>query len=348
MDNDFTSAAGLFAGSQGAVFTGFQIFATLYSAVFSPIQGAMGSVSGNLASSTAALVKVGVVAALMLWAAVTALRHPDTPLFGEMITRVFAPAAVTLYILSSQYQVIVQALLNQVNTWSNDMVGGLGGSTITGGAPFDLLLNHSYAAGLAVENMGYGGLTGLGIFILICIYWFVTGAAIAFAFVLFLVSQISLYVLFTIGPIFIGFGAFTFTRFLLKGMVSAVSSVICTQVIVMALLALAYTVEQSILAPVWSPGGGGQPANANIWGSIETLIQVAIVLVALTIAAFKASAYAVGICGGIFDGIAPWVTAGMVAARGFGGGVAGAASAMPVSQAFARPAMAVAGRMNGP
>lgn len=347
MGNDFSSAAALFAGAQGTVAATFTFFATLYSALFSPIQNAMTSVSAGLASSTGTWVKLGVVAALMLWAATYALRSGGGNLFGEMITRVLAPAAVALYVLSSQYQTIVQALITQVNSWANDMVSGVGGTAVTGGAPFDTLLNHSFAAGVAAYDAMPITPSALGLWLFITLFYLpVTALAITFAFALFIISQYLIYVLFAIGPIFIGFGAFQFTRFLFKGFVSAMCSAICTQVIILALLALFFTVEQNLLNPIWHPGGG-QAANSNIWGMCLSLLGVAAAMVVFTYSAFKASAWAVGICGGIFDGVAPYVAAGAVAARG------AAAAAMGTGRGIAgisgggsatRPVMTIAGR----
>jgi type IV secretory pathway VirB6-like protein len=151
-----------------------------------------------------------------------------------------------------------------------------------------------------------------------------------------LVSQLGLYLLIAIGPLFVGFGAFQFTRFLLKGYVSAIASIICAQILVLALLAIAFTVENTIITPLMTTA-----ANANLWGKVGTLITTGLLLVACTVLAVKASAYATGICGGIFDGIAPWAAAASMAWRGGGKQlVSGAASA---GTAVVRP-FVVAGR----
>lgn len=347
MDNDWTSAAALFAGAHGAITANFTIFAQLYAALFNPIHNAQAGIAANLASSTAVWMKLGAVAALMLWAIAFALRRGEGSAFSEIVTRVLAPIVVANYVLQSQYQTIVQAIIDQVNIWGNAMVSGVGGSAVTGGSPFDTIWNHAFAAGVAAWNaIPVPPITdAIGEMFIIGLYMAVTAAAVGFAFALFIISQFLLYMLFAIGPIFIGFGAFQPTRFLLKGMVSALASAICTQVIILALLAVAFVVETNLLSPIWHPGGG-QPVNANIWGLIDNLMVFAVILCVCTISAFKASAWAVGICGGIFDGIAPWVSAGAAAARSMGAGASAAAGAMPLgkSPAAARPAMAVAGR----
>jgi len=345
MGNDYTTAAALFAGAQGSVAVSFTIFATVYSLLFSPIQGAMSGTSSGLAATTVIWVKYGVVAALMLWGCVRVLRSGETNLFGEMISRVLAPAAVVAYVLSAQYQTIVQALMSQINTWSNAMVAGVGGTAPTGGAPFDTLMNHAYAAGVAAYDALPITPSTLGQWLFITLIYFpLVAISLWFAFALFVIAQYLIYLLFAIGPIFVGFGAFQWSRFLFKGFVSAVASAMCTQVIIMALLAIAFQLETSVLNPIWQTGGGGQAANSNTWGTGLSLIGVAGSLVVMTYSAFKASAWAVGICGGIFDGVAPYVLGGMIAARGFAGGIRNAGSIATGGRSAVRPAVVPAGR----
>jgi hypothetical protein len=335
MDFDFQQAAAMFAQAQGAVAVNFAIFAQIYTALFSPFQNAVSGIAGTLSGTVAGWVTSGVVCMLMIWAAAMALTY-ETSLFDKMLTKVLIPAAVVLFILQGHYQdYIVTPATQFATSIGNTLVGGVGGNNLNGGAPFDTLWNKAYVAGIMVYNALPSLLTptGIGTALAVLIYWAVAAAAIGFAFVLFLVSQVGMYLLLAIGPLFVGFGAFQFTRFLLKGYVSALASVICTQIIVLALLAIAYSVEQAIITPLVKVA-----ANANIWGMIENLLVVGILLVACTVLAFKASAYAVGICGGIFDGIMPWFAAGAAMARptasaasSAGGAVAGA---LPITRPF--------------
>jgi type IV secretion system protein VirB6 len=230
----------------------------------------------------------------------------ETTLFDKMITKVLMPAAIVLFILQGHYQqYVTEPATTFATEIGNTIVGNTGGAAVNGGAPFDAVWSKAYAGGAAVSQaVSLLSLTGLGLFFAVVIYWVVAAAAVSFAFVLYLVSQLGLYLLIAIGPLFVGFGAFQFTRFLLKGYVSALASLICAQILVLALLAIAFTVENTILTPLVTTA-----ANANVVGMVGTLITTGILLVACTVLAYRASAYAVGICGGVFDGIGPWIAA---------------------------------------
>ena len=68
MGNDFTSAQALFAGSNGPVATDFHVFASLYTALFTPFQSAVLGVIGTLLPLMAGAVTAGVGAMLVAWA----------------------------------------------------------------------------------------------------------------------------------------------------------------------------------------------------------------------------------------------------------------------------------------
>jgi hypothetical protein len=336
MDFDFQQAQAMFAGAQGAVAVNIAIFAQIYSALFSPIHNAVTGIAGTLSGTVAGWVTSAVVCMLMIWAAAMALTY-ETTLFDKMLTKVLIPAAVVLFILQGHYQTFVfDPATSLATSIGNTLVGNVGGTAINGGAPFDTLWNKAYAAGMTVYNAIPSIVLdpkGLGMVLAVLIYWAAAAVAVGFAFILFLCSQIGLYLLLAIGPLFIGFGAIQYTRFLLKGYVSALASVICSQVIVLALLAIASSVEQTIIQPLENA-----PANANLTGMMDQLLIVGILLAGCTVLAFKASAYAVGICGGIFDGVMPWFAAGAALARpvasaasSAGGAVAGA---LPVTRPF--------------
>jgi TrbL/VirB6 plasmid conjugal transfer protein len=345
MDFDFQQAQAMFAGAQGAVAVNVAIFAQIYTALFGPMQGAVNGITGALSGTVAGWVTAAVVCVLMIWAASMALTF-ETTLFDKMLTKVLIPAAVVLFILQGHYQTFVTDPATQLATSiGNTLVGNVGGNAINGGAPFDTLWNKAYAAGVTVYNAIPSIILdpkGLIIAFCVIIYWAVAAVAIGFAFILFLCSQMGLYLLLAIGPLFIAFGAVQYTRFLLKGYVSAVASVICTQVLVLTLLAIATAVEQTIIQPLINA-----PANANLTGMADQLLIVGVLLAGCTVLAFKLAAYAVGICGGIFDGIMPWFAAGSVMARPVAAGAmaagSAAAAAMPVTRPFTAAGRSLSG-----
>jgi hypothetical protein len=100
-------------------------------------------------------------------------------------------------------------------------------------------------------------------------------------------------------------------------------------------------VENQLLAPVLASA-----ANANVAGLIASLLITGCVLGACAVLAIKIPAIAIGISGGVFDGIAPWVAAGSQAARAAAAGARGAASvtAGTGSTAMAAQSVSTAGR----
>jgi type IV secretory pathway VirB6-like protein len=342
------AAAGA-AFAPGAVSTNFAIFAQIYNALFTPFQAAVASVSGALTTSMQGDVKTGVAVMMMIFLAGICLAAQETPVLNVLASRVLVPAAVTLFVLQNYNQYVITPASTFAPSIGNTIVGALGAPNLNGGAPFDTVWNHAYAAGVAVINAVPSGFSNIGpqiaMYFSVVLYWLVAAGATGLSFFLFIVSLIGLFLLLAIGPIFVGFGAFQFTRFLLKGYVSAVASLICAQVIVLALLGISIKVENTLITPLMTVA-----ANANVWGMLASLLIVGVLLAGCTVLAFKASAYAVGICGGIFDGIAPWIASGALAMRSGAGAASGALAAASgigsSTSSVTRPALA-AGRSLG-
>ena len=117
MGNDFTSAQALFAGSNGPVATDFHVFASLYTALFTPFQSAVLGVLGALLPLMAGAVTAGVGAMLIAWALTIAVGAESAgAVMNRMITRVLLPAAVVVFLLSSvaTYQQWLVAWISQI------------------------------------------------------------------------------------------------------------------------------------------------------------------------------------------------------------------------------------------
>lgn len=325
-----STAAALFGPTTAPVSgQNFNIFQQVYDALFNPFSSAVNGVSSSLTGTATAWIGPGVLAMSLIYLAACALMVNEAPVFPGWIRKVLIPAAVALTVLDAYNKWVVQPATTFAPDIAKALAASLGGTNITGGSPFDTVNNHAYAAGVAVMNALPFSLSGILMGAAVVIYWIIACASVGFAFVLFLVSQIGLLLLLAIGPIFVAFGAFQFTRFLLKGYASAVASLICAQVIVIAILGIAIQLEQNLIDPIMTAG-----ASANPWDQVGHLIVVGVLLVACTVLAFKASAYAVGICGGIFDGVSAWVAAGSMAARG---GAAAAEAGGNLATAASRP-----------
>lgn len=337
-------AAALYKPTQGAVAANFHIFSQLYSAFLDPFQHATTGVSAALAGQFAHWIPAAVTVAMLLWAGAMSLTH-DMMLFDNLLKKILLPAAVCLTILTGHYQqMVIDPAVSFVNTTGTTIAGGVGSAALNGGDPFDAEWNKAYDAGVMAYNRIPDVPTPsvIMMYIILVIYWFVAAAAVGFAFALFLTSHMTMWLLLGIGPIFIFLGSVSFTRFLLKGFVSALASVMCAQIIVLAVLAIAIRVETTILDPLLTA-----PANASKFGVLSSLIIVGVLLVACTVLAFKAAGIAVGICGGIFDGVAPWAAAassvGGAAKSAASGAVAAGSSAVSHAAAVMRPT-AAAGR----
>ena len=345
MGEDFTSAQALFAASNGPVGTDFHVFASLYTALFTPFQGAVQGVIGALLPLMAAAVTAGVGAMLIAWALTIAVGAESAgAVMNRMITRVLLPAAVVVFLLSSvaTYQ---QWLVTWISQLPDDIgravTGGLGGTVVNSGDPFDNVWNKAYVAGATVFTNLPFSLKGAVLALVVIAYWIAAAAAVLLAFTMFVTSKVLLQLLVAVSPVFVGAGAFQPSRFLLRGFAGGVAGVITAQILVVALLGIAFNVENQLLAPVLASA-----ANANVTGLIASLLITGCVLGACAVLGVKIPAIAIGISGGVFDGIAPWVAASGMAARAAAAGarVIASISSGAGSTATAARSVATAGR----
>ena len=345
MGEDFTSAQALFAASNGPVGTDFHVFASLYTALFTPFQGAVQGVIGALLPLMAGAVTAGVGAMLIAWALTIAVGAESAgAVMNRMITRVLLPAAVVVFLLSSvaTYQQWLVTWISQIpDDIGRAVTGGLGGTVVNSGDPFDNVWNKAYVAGATVFTNLPFSLKGAVLALVVIAYWIAAAAAVLLAFTMFVTSKVLLQLLVAVSPVFVGAGAFQPSRFLLRGFAGAIAGVITAQILVVALLGIAFNVENQLLAPVLASA-----ANANVTGLIASLLITGCVLGACAVLAVKIPAIAIGISGGVFDGIAPWVAAGGMVARAAATGVRSIASAGAgaASTATAARSVATAGR----
>ena len=325
MGEDFTSAQALFAASNGPVGTDFHVFASLYTALFTPFQGAVQGVIGALLPLMAGAVTAGVGAMLIAWALTIAVGAESAgAVMNRMITRVLLPAAVVVFLLSSvaTYQQWLVTWISQIpDDVGRAITGGLGGTVVNSGDPFDNVWNKAYVAGATVFTNLPFSLKGAVLALVVIAYWIAAAAAVLLAFAMFVTSKVLLQLLVAVSPVFVGAGAFQPSRFLLRGFAGGIAGVITAQILVVALLGIAFNVENQLLAPVLASA-----ANANVTGLIASLLITGCVLGACAVLAVKIPAIAIGISGGVFDGIAPWVAAGGMAARAAAAGARGIAS----------------------
>ena len=345
MGEDFTSAQALFAASNGPVGTDFHVFASLYTALFTPFQGAVQGVIGALLPLMAGAVTAGVGAMLIAWALTIAVGAESAgAVMNRMITRVLLPAAVVVFLLSSvaTYQQWLVTWISQIpDDVGRAVTGGLGGTVVNSGDPFDNVWNKAYVAGATVFTNLPFSLKGAVLALVVIAYWIAAAAAVLLAFTMFVTSKVLLQLLVAVSPVFVGAGAFQPSRFLLRGFAGAIAGVITAQILVVALLGIAFNVENQLLAPVLASA-----ANANVTGLIASLLITGCVLGACAVLAVKIPAIAIGISGGVFDGIAPWVAAGGMVARAAATGFRSIASAGAgaASTATAPRSVATAGR----
>jgi len=325
MGEDVISAQALFAASNGPVGTDFHVFAALYTALFTPFQTAVQGVIGALLPLMAGAVTAGVGAVLMAWALTIAIGAEAVgAVMNRMITRVLLPGAIVLFLLSgvATYQ---QWLVTWISQLPDDIgravTGGLGGAAVNSGDPFDNVWNKAYVAGATVFTNLPFSLKGAVLALVVILYWIAAAAAVLLAFAMFVTSKVLLQLLIAVSPVFVGAGAFQPSRFLPRGFAGGVAGVITAQVLVVALLGIAFNVENQLLAPVLASA-----ANANVAGLIASLLITGCVLGACAVLAIKIPAIAIGITGGVFDGIAPWIAAGGMVVRAAAAGVQGAAT----------------------
>ncbi len=190
------------------------------------------------------------------------------------------------------------------------VTGGLGQPAVNGGDPFDNVFNKAFKGGAKAFKALPISLRGAILALIIIAYWIAAACSVVIAFAEFAASKVLMQLVEAIAPIFVGLSAFPQTRFLLKGFVSGVAGIICAQILIVALLAIAFFVENQLLAPIIDA-----PDNANIVGMIVSVLLTGCVLGGCSVLAVKIPGIAVGLCGGVFDGFDQWIAAGRGAGR---------------------------------
>ena len=152
----------------------------------------------------AGAVTAGVGAMLIAWALTIAVgAELAGAVMNRMITRVLLPAAVVVFLLSSvaTYQQWLVTWISQIpDDIGRAITGGLRGTVVNSGDPFDNVWNKAYVAGAAVFTNLPFSLKGAVLALVVIAYWIAAAAAVLLAFAMFVTSKVLLQLLVAVSP----------------------------------------------------------------------------------------------------------------------------------------------------
>ena len=345
MGNDFTTAQALFAGTTGPVSMTWTLFATLFTAVNTPLQADVNGIIGALTGWLLPIMRAATVVVLICAIVAACIDNLNAYIPVNTVFRVVLRAAVLIYLVGTAgafTQWVSGPLLNLPNELSNIVMGNAGGALPQGGAAFDTIWNHTYIACVKAYQAVAGWTPeGLALGIVVLLLAGVAIIAIGYMFALYLIAYILLSLIVSVGPIFVATLLFKPTRHFFSGWLSAAVGAITTLLLISVLLSiLIQTIEQTVNLVM------NTASNANTLGMVGSILGCAALLAVGAIMTRKIETISVGIAGGVYHESAAYmamagsaiVNAGGGVANFFGGGAAAAStSAAPTAGAFAGP-----------
>jgi hypothetical protein len=231
-----------------------------------------------LLSALIAYVRQPLLAGAVVWIAGTAMVEMYAPGGDPMtgLVRKLMRAAIVIFLVSSAptfNQYIGNLLLNTLPTDISNAVSGVAGGPTVAAASFDQLLNQAWAAGLQVyKNLPAWSLKGVGLMILVALYWAVAAVTIAVSFLVYLATHVFLGLVVATGPLFVCCLLWQRTTRFFDGWLGAAGSLILTQVLVVALLAMLVQVESRLVLEIAGLNGSGGVNVNNEVGQLHLLL----------------------------------------------------------------------------
>jgi type IV secretion system protein VirB6 len=305
-----------------------------------------------LLSALIAYVRQPLLAGAVVWIAGTAMVEMYSPGSEPMtgLVRKLLRAAIVVFLVSSAptfNQYIGNLLLNTLPTDISNAVSGVAGGPAVAAASFDQLLNQAWAAGLQVyKNLPAWSLKGVGLMILVALYWAVAAVTIAVSFLVYLATHVFLGLVVATGPLFVCCLLWQRTTRFFDGWVGAAGSLILTQVLVVALLAMLVTVESQLVLQIAGLNRNGGVNVNNEVGQLHLLLEAGLMFFVAACIAKQLPDLARAIMGGIAHNTAPYSRAVMGTLGGAGGAVVGGIAGGPagaVTGAAAGAEMATSG-----
>lgn len=283
----------------------WQFFAYLYQHFDVQFMAAVQAMIGAAVQAVRPPLIAGVTVYL---AATTAddLMRPGGDPFHPFIRRAIRVIVVLLAVTAANYtQWFANELLQDIpNGVSQALAGATGGQQVTANA-FDQLWNAAWASGEEVyKNIPSWSFKGMGMMLLVGLYWVAAAVAVGVAFLIYIASHIMLGLLVSVGPFFVALFMWDWSRKFFEGWIATCLAVVVTQIFVVGLLALLIGVENEIVREI-AGNGGPLGVNANDeMSQIQFLVEALVCYAMMAFLAKQLPAFAARIMNGVAPDIA--------------------------------------------
>jgi type IV secretory pathway VirB6-like protein len=342
MLGDSTSLSSLPAATPGPVDPGaFAIFQPLYEAVLGGlgdvINNGVGTMIGYVHEFFVPMCTIGVI--LM---AIAEVCGASTYLFWLVKYLVRAGVVLTFIDTAGDYaRWIVTPIRNLGDNIAAALAGALPGAP---GHIFDVLMAHySGAVVQTVKRMPWSSILGALESIVLASMalgsWLIAFLAVGVAFAVYLIVHIYLAAILIVGPLFVALAMAGQLRNWLMGWLNALASQVLSLILLGVGLTILTRAEDQVLQSILNVAD-----NVNFWSSLGHLFGGMVALCIGAVYALTVRGIAVGIVGGVYAAMQPYVSAiqtAVAAGAGAAAGSGGGSAAANANAGMATPAMAI-------
>jgi type IV secretion system protein VirB6 len=246
----------------------WHLFTATYALVTTSLQDA---VNNNIARAVA-YVRPVLLAGVTLWIAFQSVAVANGSATVNSLYRGIFRAAIVVAILQTAgtFDQYVSGLAQLLPTEITAAISGTPPANIANGAAFDTLANQAVRAGLLVwQHIPAYSLSGAVMSVFVGFYFIFVVGVIAASFAVWLMSSVTLWVLLSIGPLFVALYAFPQTQRFGAGWLGVVLGTIVTQILCVVLLGLLAGAASLTTTPLIASMSNGAAPNF-----IDELLQL--------------------------------------------------------------------------
>jgi type IV secretion system protein VirB6 len=246
----------------------WHLFTATYALVSTSLQGAVNTTIAN----AIAYLRPALLAGATLWIAFQSIAVANGFAAVNSLYRGIVRAAICVAILQSAgtFNQYVGGLAQILPTEITAALSGTPPANIASGAAFDTLSNQAVMAGLLVwKHIPAYSLSGAVMTVFVGFYFIFVIGVIAASFFVWLMSSVTLWVLLSVGPLFIALYAFPQTQRFGAGWVGVVAGTIVTQIMCVILLGLLAGAASLTTTPLLATMSNGAAPNF-----IDELLQL--------------------------------------------------------------------------
>ena len=313
--------------AQRAAMNGWTFFSWIFQQVIPPVISSVQAIISALSAYCAPVLLAAIGAYLAGRLIMLAYAPTQEPIGVFMKTLTKCAIAYWIVASAATYnQYLGTLLLTTLPTEITRVVSGASGGKLASlqGQVFDDIWGKAWSAGLAVyRNIPSYSFKGLGLELVVVLFWFVGLICIAIGFMVFLVAQFALALLVAVGILFAALFPFTASRAYFDRWLSACLSMILLQVFIVAILTILTSAESAVIAQLATHNGTF--TSGDEIAQIQILFGGLLLFIVAGVAAYRLPGLAEAVGGGVVVDVAGFGGAAYAAAAGAAGMLGGLA-----------------------